>query len=199
MKTSLILASSSVVRKRLLQNAGIPCRTVVPDVDEKKIKAESRAQNFTEAETARTLALAKARNVGLYKPNNLVLGADQMLTCQGEWFDKPVGTDGVRNHLIRLSGKEHDLINAVVILRNNKILWQYDDTATIEIRQLTKSYIETYIKHAEKAVYQSVGAYDLEGRGIQLMRRIDGDYFSILGLPLFPLIDFLREYGAVPK
>jgi len=199
MKTSLILASSSAVRARLLQHAGIPFSTVAPDVDEKKIKAESRAQNFTEVETARTLALAKARNVGLYKPNNLVLGADQMLTCQGEWFDKPVGADGVRNHLIGLSGKEHDLINAVVILRNNKILWQYDDTATIEIRQLTKSYIETYIKHAEKAVYQSVGAYDLEGRGVQLMRRIDGDYFSILGLPLFPLIDFLREYGAVPK
>ncbi len=199
MKTSLILASGSTVRKRLLQNAGISFRTVAPDVDEKKIKAESRAQNFTEVETARTLALAKARNVGEYKPNNLILSADQMLTCQGEWYDKPIGADGVRNHLTRLSGKEHELINAVVIIKNGKILWQYDNTATIEMRQLNKQYIETYIKHADKAVYQSVGAYDLEGRGVQLLRRLDGDYFSILGLPLFPLIDFLRECGAVSK
>ncbi len=194
---SLILASSSAVRRRLLEGARVPFQALASHVDEATIKAECKAQKLSLAETAMVLARAKANDVGKDHPDDLVLGADQALTCGKKWFDKPAGRDEVRAHLMQLQGRAHELVNASVVVQGGTIVWEHQNAITMVMRPLSEVFIEAYINEVGDSASESVGGYQLEGMGAQLFDRTDGDFFSILGLPLLPLLAFLRTRGIV--
>ncbi len=193
MDNTLVLASNSAVRHRLLESARVPFRAIASHVDEAPIKINCRARQMSPTKTAMILARAKAKDVSKDHPDNLVLGADQILTCGELWFDKPLGGDEARDNLKQLAGRAHQLINAAVIVQDGAVLWQHQDSITMVMRPLSDIFIETYINEAGDGVTQSVGGYQLEGMGSQLFDRVGGDFFSVLGLPLLPLMAFLRE------
>lgn len=201
MPRTLILASASAARRRLLDNAGAPFRVVVSEVDETAIKAACRDEGLSAEAAAHRLALAKAEAVSRRHPETPVLGADQLLTCGGEWYDKPADLSDVRSHLMALRGRVHRLVNAAVIVESGRLVWRHDDAAAMHMRDLSdafiETYIETYIETVGGAAYRSVGAYRLEGLGAQLFERADGDFFSILGLPLLAVLAALRERGIL--
>lgn len=195
----VILASASSSRRRLLRNAGIKFEADAAHVDEDEIKRALKAEGASAAQTAETLAELKAQRISRRYPGILVIGADQMLDCNGVWFDKPSDLDHAAAHLAALGGKEHSLLSAVCVVRDGVRLWHYNDMARLTMRSLTDSFIADYLADVGEDALSSVGAYQLEGRGIQLFARVDGDFFSILGLPLLPLLDFLRNNGVIPE
>ena len=199
MPTSLILASASAVRQRLLDNAQVPFQSIASHVDETAIKNTCRDAGKNAAATAHELAVAKAMSVSRGHPGALVLGADQMLTCGPDWYDKPDGPAGVRSHLRSLRGRVHQLVNATVIIENQGLVWRHDDEITMHMRELSDTFIETYVATVGDTACQSVGAYQLEGLGGQLFDRADGDFFSILGLPLLAVMTYLRERGILSR
>lgn len=195
MTPPLILASTSTVRRHMLTNAGVPFQAEPSDVDEDVLK--DRHRGVSPAELALLLARAKAEAVSARYPGAAVLGCDQVLELDGELFDKPADRDGARRHLQRLSGRTHRLIAAAVIVRDGATVWEIVDTATLAVRSLDETYIMHYLDREGDAVLSSVGAYRLEGLGAQLFERIDGDHFTILGLPLLPLLAQLRAMGII--
>jgi septum formation protein len=194
----VILASASRVRRALLQNAGVACLAEAARVDEEEIKRTLLAARAEASEAAETLAELKARKISQSRPGALVIGADQILECGGRWFDKPADLAEAGAHLKALRGRDHTLISAVVVVRDGARLWHHADRARLHMRALSDAFIERYLEALGPRVCDSVGAYQLEGLGVQLFERIEGDYFTILGLPLLPLLDFLRHHGAVP-
>jgi septum formation protein len=156
-----------------------------------------RETDASASDLAETLAELKARKISGRHGGALVVGADQVLDCQGKWFDKPVDRAAARAQLLDLRGKMHELISCVCVLRDGERLWHHIGRARLTVRPFTESFLDDYLDQVGDAVLQSVGAYQLEGRGAQLFSRIDGDYFTILGLPLLPLLDFLRNHGVV--
>jgi len=194
----VVLASASRVRRALLQNAGVACLAEPAQVDEEEIKRALLAARAEASEAAETLAELKARKVSLRRPGALVIGADQILECGGRWFDKPADLAEAGAHLRALRGREHILVSAVVVMRDGARLWHHADRARLHMRALSDAFIERYLEALGRGACDSVGAYQLEGLGAQLFERIEGDYFTILGLPLLPLLDFLRHHGAVP-
>ena len=193
MAQELILASASVARNRLLRNAGVLFRTVASGIDEAAIKQKLKLDQKCPSEVVVALATAKAISVGTQYPGNTIIGSDQLLVCDGQWFDKPTCVQTARNHLERLSGRVHKLVNATVITRDNKPIWNYQNIINVEMRKLSIGLIDEYLAKEGGAVCESVGAYKLEGYGAQLLTQVDGDFFSILGLPILPLLRFLRE------
>jgi len=194
---SLILASGSAIRAQILRNAGIAFEVARPTVDEDSIKAGLRAEGLKPREQADALAEVKALSISQRRPG-YVLGADQILELDGEAFDKPEGRAGAVAHLRALGGKRHQLICAAVLAKDGAVIWRHIDTPRLWMRPLDDAAIEAYLDRVGLGVTASVGAYQLEGEGIQLFERIEGDYFSILGLPLLPLIAVLRRHGLVP-
>jgi septum formation protein len=194
----LILASASPSRRALLVNAGVAAGFEAAPVDEAGVKEALRAEGAAAWQAAETLAELKARHVSRRHPRALVIGADQMLVCEGAWFDKPGGLEEAAAHLRRLSGKVHELETAVAVLRGGEVLWHHNERARLWMRRLSEDFITGYLKAVGDKALHSVGAYQLEGRGAQLFRRVEGDFFTILGLPLLPLLDFLRNQGMVP-
>jgi septum formation protein len=193
----IVLASASAIRRTLLENAGV---TLVVDpgrVDEEEIKSALKGGGASAEITAESLAEAKAQRVSGRYWDSLVVGADSMLECNGVWFDKPRDRAHAAAHLAALSGKTHRLISSVMVVRNNTRLWHHTGIAKLTMRTLSPTFIEGYLDAVGDAALTSVGAYQLEGRGAQLFARIEGDYFTILGLPLLPLLDFLRNHGVV--
>ena len=140
---------------------------------------------------------ARLRQLGGIEFHPIVLGDDQILTCEEMWFDKPVGQDGLRTHLRQLEGRSHELANAAVVMQGDTVVWQHQDSITMVMRQLSDVFIDEYINDVGETAYQSVGGYQLEGMGAQLLDRADGDFFSILGLPLLSLLAFLRDREMV--
>ena len=195
--SALVLASSSAVRARLLRAAGVDIVIDPAAVDEAPIKAECRAAGRNAGDCALTLSEAKAKDVAVRHPGALVLGADQMLECEGRWFDKPADMAEARAQLQALSGREHRLITAAVVVRDGKKIWQVVERSLITLRRFTGAFLDRYLAAMGKHVLTTVGGYELEGLGAQLMARIEGDYFAILGLPLLPLLAFLRDEGAL--
>ncbi|HTZ79714.1 MAG TPA: nucleoside triphosphate pyrophosphatase [Stellaceae bacterium] len=193
----IYLASGSPTRKRLLEAAGIPVVVEPAAVDEGEIKAAFQAERRSAEDCATALAEAKAMRVSLRHPDALVIGADQMLDCNGVWFDKPRDLAHARAHLMALRGKRHRLISAVAVLRAGAVLWHAIDQAELAMRPFSDDFLHRYLAAAGGAALHSVGAYQLEGLGAQLFTFVDGDYFTILGLPLLPLLDFLRGHGAL--
>jgi nucleoside triphosphate pyrophosphatase len=193
----LVLASGSATRARLLADAGLPILVDPAAVDEEEIRASFRAEGRDAAACAAALAEAKAVRVSARHPGALVLGADQILDCDGRWLEKPRDLDAARDQLTRLRGKRHTLITAAAVARNGAVVWHTSDRAHLTMRGFSDRFLDDYVAAAGNELMDSVGAYRLEGLGAQLFARVDGDFFTILGLPLLPLLDFLRDHGAL--
>lgn len=192
---ALILASASISRARILDQAGIDVLVQPAAIDEDEIKHAMRGAKAPVEDAAVALAELKAKRISHQAPQNLVIGADQILECNDIWFDKPVDMVHARAHLLALSGKTHSLANAVCVAKGGAILWHHVNSARLTMRKLDEDFLDQYLEAAGERILTSVGAYQLEGRGAHLFSRIEGDFFSILGLPLLPLLDFLRGHG----
>jgi septum formation protein len=195
----LVLASASTSRLRVLRGAGLEVEADPAAIDEAEVKASFRADGASAEICAAALAEAKALRVSGRRPGALVIGADQMLVCDGEWFDKPESRKAARAQLQALRGKRHELLSAICAARNGGILWRHLDRPALTMRGFGDDFLEAYLDRAGEDVLGSVGAYRLEDVGAQLFARIEGDFFSILGLPLLPLLAFLRDHGALAK
>ncbi|MGE0741492.1 MAG: nucleoside triphosphate pyrophosphatase [Hyphomonadaceae bacterium] len=195
---TLILASGSSSRRRMLEAAGLSFVVELPRVDEEAAKASLRAEGLKPRDQADALAELKALSVSR-KQSGFVIGADQMLAVEGETLDKPKDRNEARQHLQRLRGRKHELLTAAVVAREGAIIWRHVDTPRLKMRSFSDAFLDDYIAQAGDQVLKSVGAYQLEGLGAQLFESVDGDYFSVLGLPLLPLLAFLREHGIVPR
>ena len=193
----IVLASGSVTRRDMLARAGVAFTVDVAAVDEDAVKQAMRAETANPARAAETLAELKATRVSARHPGIIVIGADQMLDCDGMWFDKPVDRAAARAQLAALRGKTHRLTSAVVAMRDGQRLWHHTESAKLSMRRFSDAFLDDYLDRAGEAVIQSVGAYQLEGLGAQLFMLVEGDHFTILGLPLLALLDFLRENGEL--
>ncbi len=195
----LILASGSATRRDMLRAAGVSFDIVPADVDEPALRQDLVAGNpqVTPAAIAAALAAAKARDVSRRYPQAVVIGSDQVLDLDGEIFAKPHDIAGVRATLQHLSGRTHALHAAVALARGDDVVWTANDTARLTMRPLSPQFVDGYIARVGEQACQSVGAYQIEGLGIQLFARIEGDHFTILGLPLLPLLQELRAQGVL--
>lgn len=178
-----------------MSNAGLDFDVVPADVDEAAIKT-ARADRLP-AEIAMILAEEKAKAVSANHPADLVIGADQILECEGVLFDKPDGWTGARDHMEKLRGKTHRLISACCVAEAGAIVWRETAMAHLTMRPFSDTFLDHYLATAGDGTLASVGAYRLEEMGVQLFSRVDGDHATILGLPLLPLLDFLRARGVV--
>ena len=192
----IILASGSASRRALLSGAGVAAQNVKPLVDEDTAKDAFRAEGMSVRDQAMQLAEMKAVKVSSSNAG-LVIGGDQMLNLDGEAFDKPNGLEGAREHLKAMSGKTHTLETAIVIAESGTPLWRHLERPKLTMRSLSDAFIDDYLQSAGDDILNTVGAYQLEGLGAQLFSKIEGDYFSILGLPLLPLLDYLRTRGVL--
>ncbi len=195
--SKVILASSSKSREILLKNAGLTFEIMPPSVDEEEMKYSMRAAGATAAETAVSLAELKAMRISKHFPDHFIIGADQMLECGSLWFDKPADRDHARAHLTALRGKTHSLQNAVCVVKASTVLWHHVNEAKLTMRKFSDEFLDQYLEQTGDDILWSVGAYQLEGMGAQLFNKVDGDFFSILGLPLLPLLDFIRGHKVV--
>ncbi len=195
----IVLASASAIRRTLLANAGIAHEVDPGAVDEDEVKRAMKADGAPAAAVAETLAEMKAMRVASRHPGALVFGADQMLECNGIWFDKPADREHAAAHLMALAGRTHHLISALVCVRNGARIWHHTAMASLAMRPLSRGFIDLYLDAAGPKVQQSVGAYQLEGLGAHLFSRVEGDYFTVLGLPLLAMLAFLREHGVVAE
>ena len=192
---NLTLASQSEIRAAILRGAGLAFNVCVSGVDEAALKA---AHQGTAESLAGALATAKARAVFDDGQNEgLIIGADQILECDGALYDKPRNMDEARRNLLRFRGKSHYLVGAVVLLENGQQVWSHCGRVALTMRDFSEPFLDVYLAQAGEAVLSSVGCYQLEGLGAHLFADIDGDYFSILGLPLLPLLDGLRAHGGL--
>jgi len=193
----IILASGSPFRKKLLDDAGVSVTVVRPAIDERAVEATLEGTGATPEDVALVLAEAKAVSVSEANPDALVIGSDQTLSLGDRIFHKPADMEGARRHLLALSGKTHQLNSAVVIARGGEAVWRHVGTARLTMRKLTPEFIGRHLSIVGEKALTSVGAYQIEGEGIQLFEAIDGDHFTIVGLPLLPLLGALRELGAI--
>lgn len=191
MHKNLTLASGSQVRAELLRGAGLTFDVAVSGVDEDVIK---KTHTGTPDELALKLAAAKASAV---ERGGLVVGADQILMCEGRLFDKPATMTAARENLKFLRGRSHALISGTVLLDNGTQTWSLTQQVHLKMRDFSDEFLDAYLEQAGENVLKSVGCYQLEGPGIQLFEAVDGDYFAILGLPLLPLLAALRARDAV--
>lgn len=196
--TALVLASSSEARARLLRAAGLDFAVEPARIDEEEVKRALLGEGAAPVEIAETLAELKATTVSRRRPAALVVGVDQVLSCEGRLFDKPADLEVAGRQLEALQGRRHELPTAAVAVRDGVRLWHCREIPRLVMRPLGPAFIEAYLARVGDAVLGSVGAYHVEGLGIQLFQRIEGDLFAIQGLPLLPLLAFLREHGLVP-
>lgn len=197
MTEKIILASGSPFRKALLVHAGVPVEAVPAEVDERALEAPLQGSGASPEDVALVLAEAKATEVSERKPGALVLGCDQTLSLGDEVFHKPADMEAARRHLLALSGKTHQLNSAVVLARDGAVLWRHVGVASLTMRKLDPAFIGRHLARVGAKALSSVGAYQIEGEGIQLFERVEGDYFTIVGLPLLPVLAKLREFGAI--
>mgnify|MGYP000023500867 CR=1 FL=1 len=196
--TSLILASKSLSRRQILENAGVPFSWCDAGIDEDALKFSWSQTGDDPASLALCLAKAKAGVVSVVSDNPpLVLGCDQILVQGGKLYDKPETMAEARTHLESFSGRTHQLIAAVCMMQSGNVVWSHVDHAEMYVRDLSDSFIDAYLDTEGERILSSVGAYLLEGTGAQLFERVRGDYFTVLGLPLLPLLEELRKRGIL--
>jgi septum formation protein len=191
----LVLASSSTVRRALLEAAGVALEVRPATIDERAI--EAAAPDKDPVAVAALLAREKALRVAADMPGRLVVGADQVLTFEGRRVDKPVDRAAARAQLRAFAGRTHELHAGVAVARDRTLLFEHVDVARLTVRALSESFLDRYLDAAGAAVTVSVGAYQIEGIGIQLFDRLDGDHFTVMGLPLLPLLAYLRAEGSL--
>ncbi len=182
----------------MLENAGVQVTTYPARVDEESIRASLIAENSKARDIADCLADAKAQKVSS-KVSGWVLGADQVLDFGGQTFSKPESQQDLASQLEQLSGNDHDLYSAAVIYKDGAAIWRFVGVARMSMRILSKEFIASYVEDQFEAVQSSVGGYHIEGAGAQLFSKIQGDYFSVLGLPLLNILDFLRVQGELKQ
>jgi septum formation protein len=197
MTPKLILATSSPFRRMLMENAGITFEAHPAEIDERAIEAPLEQDGATPDAIAMVLAKAKARDVSGRFAGALVIGSDQTMSLGDRAFHKPKSMGEAADHLIALSAKTHRLNSAIAIAYNGDIIWEHMSRAELTMRELTTDFVARHLKRVGDRSLSSVGAYQLEGEGLQLFSKIDGDYFTILGLPMLPLLEKLRELEAI--
>ena len=191
----LILASASPSRRQLLTSAGLDVTIEPSGVDEDEVKLSLVAERASPQDIAETLAELKAQRVSKRHPQAMVIGSDSTLACNGRLFDKPPTLADARDQLLALRGQTHELCSSVVVARGGVRLWHHNERAHLTMRPFSEQFLDAYLARAGEGITSSVGAYHLEGVGAHLFSKIDGDYFTILGLPLLPLLSFLGEHG----
>jgi septum formation protein len=195
----VILASGSRARAELLAAAGVPFTAVPALVDEAGLRDALRGEGVQAEEAAVAIAEMKAAHVAARAPEAaIVLGSDQLLDLDGDWLEKPADRRAAKAQLARLRGRRHRLISAVVAFRGGSRVWHDVDRATLTLRPFNDAFLDHYLDAAGEAVLGCVGAYQLEGLGAQLMARVDGAHPTVLGMPLLPLLQFLRDQGVLP-
>jgi septum formation protein len=195
MPPPLILASASPSRRQLLVNVGLSFEIEPSGVDEDEVTRSLLGERASPQDIATVLAEMKAVRVSQRHPAAFVIGADSTLACDGRLFDKPATLAAARRQLLALGGRMHELCSSVVVARAGARIWQAGERGHLTMRPLSERFVDAYLARAGEAVCASVGAYQLEGLGAHLFSKIDGDYFTILGLPLLPLLSFLAEHG----
>jgi len=197
MTVPLILASSSPFRRMLMENAGLHFQAIAADIDERAIEAPLERNGAGPDAVALVLSKAKAKEVSDRFPGSLVIGSDQTMSLGSEVFHKPKSMPDAENHLRTLSGQTHRLNSAIALALNGDIIWEHVSHADLTMRALSADFIHRHLSRVGEKALSSVGAYQLEGEGIQLFSKIEGDYFTIVGLPMLPLLQQLRELGAI--
>jgi len=190
----LVLASRSSARRALLEAAGIPLELHPADLDERALE---RGASLAPGAVAQFLSREKAAAVSRARPGRLVLAADQVASLGAERFSKPADRAMARAQLSMLSGRSHELHSAITFAQDETVLFEHVEVARLTMRPLSEAFLDAYLDAAGSAVTASVGAYQVEGLGIQLFERIEGDYFTVLGLPLISALDFLRRRGCL--
>jgi septum formation protein len=196
-REELVLASASAARARLLAAAGLEFAVEAAAIDEAAMKRALAAEGASAADCALALAEEKALAVSRRRGQALVIGADQLLVCGEEWFDKPPDLEAARSQLKKLAGKTHELVTAVAVAQMGECSWSHVSRPRLKMRAFDDRFLDCYLAAEGAGVLDSVGAYKLEGRGVQLFARIEGDHFAILGLPLLDLLGYLRQRGAI--
>jgi septum formation protein len=192
---AIILASQSAARAAVLRGAGIVFEARAARVDEAAVKAAALTEGWSAQDVALTLAGMKAERAQV--PGQVVVGADQILVCEGRWFDKPAHLAAARDQLLALRGREHRLVTAVVCLKDGREIWHHIATPVLKMRAFSEAFLDAYLTLEGDRLLESVGAYRLEGPGVQLFDTIEGEFSAILGLPLLPLLGFLRQHGVL--
>lgn len=192
-----VLASGSGIRAELLRNAGLAFAVDPSSVDERAVEEPLLAAGCLPADLASVLAQAKARDVSARRPGDLVIGADQVLDFDGRRLTKPDDMAAARRQLLAMAGRDHLLHSAVALARGGEVLWSHVGTVRLVMRPFGEDFVDGYLATAGTAILSSVGAYQLEGPGIQLFEAIEGDYFTVLGLPLLALLAELRARGEI--
>jgi len=196
--TPLVLASKSAARAALMRGAGLDFTTASAGVDEDVIKRGLLKRGAGPREVAHVLAEEKAKACSL-RESGLVIGADQTLDLEGRLMDKPANLEEARRHLLDMRGREHRLHSGLAVAQAGEIVFTTVETAVLKVRAFSDAWLDRYLDRNGAELMSSVGAYQLEGEGVQLFERIEGDYFVILGLPLLSLLSFLRDCGALPE
>ena len=197
MSERIVLASGSRFRRAMLEAAGVDIDVAPAEIDERAVEQTLEGTGASPEDVAQVLAEAKALEVSERNPGRLVLGCDQTLSLGDELFHKPEDMEDARRHLLKLSGRTHQLSSAAVLARNGAALWRQVGIARLTMRRLEPAFIGRHLARVGPLALNSVGAYQIEGEGIQLFEKIEGDYFTIVGLPLLPLLEELRELGAI--
>ncbi len=195
----LILASASASRRALLEQAGLRFEARAAHIDEAAVKRAGRAEGATADDTALLLADLKARRIARTAGDALVIGCDQLLVCDGAWFDKPSDVAGARRQLRTLRGQTHTLVTAVLCLRDGQRVWHHVARPKLTMRGFSDAFLEAYLAAEGEALTTTVGAYRLEGLGVHLFDAVEGGHAAILGLPLLPLLGFLRQHGVLAR
>jgi len=195
--TNILLASGSEIRRQLLRNAGVPVEAVPARIDEDMITASLLAEHAKPRDVADALAEYKAEKIARKHPDALVIGADQVLDLAGELLAKPETPDHASDQLRAMSGKTHQLFSAAVIYEDGKPVWRHVGVVRLTARTLSNAYIDAYVARNWESIRHSVGGYKLEEEGVRLFSRIQGDYFTVLGLPLVELLGYLTLKGEI--
>jgi septum formation protein len=193
----LVLASASAARRAVLAAAGLRFDALPAAVDEAAIKEAAQAEAIPAADTALILADAKAERIARRDPEALVIGCDQLLVCEERWFDKPPDLAAARAQLLALRGRQHQLVTAIVCHRQGRRIWHHVAVPRLTMRDVSDDFLEAYLAAEAEQVTQSVGAYRIEGPGVQLFSKVEGEHAAILGVPLLALLGFLRQHGVV--
>ena len=195
--TKIILASGSTVRQRLLKNAGVVAAAEPACINEPALKSELLRKGYSPAETSAALGERKALSVSARNPEALVIGCDQVLEFQGRLISKSSSEAEASRLLQKLSGGEHGLHSSAAVCRKGVTLWQHVDSALITMKKLSNSFIDAYVERNSRTILQSVGCYLIEAEGIRLIKRVEGDFFTVCGLPLMPLLSYLEDMDVL--
>ncbi|MDJ0614328.1 MAG: Maf-like protein [Rhizobiaceae bacterium] len=197
--TEIVLASKSQYRAELLTNAGVEFATESANIDEREVEAPLIEADLGGADIAEVLAIAKAMDVSQRNPGKTVIGSDQTLSLEGRLLHKPEDMAAARQRLLDLSGKSHELNSSVALVKDGENIWTYTESSIITFRDLDPGFIGRHVADVGEKILTSVGAYQIEGKGVQLFEKVEGDFFSIMGLSLLPLLAELRRLGLLDQ